>query len=62
MSHGGRRLGAGRKPTGDAKRTVRVVVAFTPDEIAEIEDTRHGKPLATHVHDLAMASVRRNSD
>lgn len=57
--HGGRRPGAGRKPMGDAKRAVRIVVAFTPDELAELEDARHGKPLATHVHDLAIEAARR---
>lgn len=54
MTHGGRRPGAGRKPAGDAKAVVRVTVNFTADEAEALEATRHGKPLATHVHDLAL--------
>lgn len=58
MSPGGRRPGAGRKPAGDAKAVVRVTVNFTAAEADEIEETRHGKPLATHVHDLALIAAR----
>lgn len=57
MTHGGRRPGAGRPPSDDP-RTIRVVVAFTESERAELEDVRHGVPFAELVRVLALRAAR----
>ena len=51
---GGSRPGAGRKPTGEPTRTMRIIVLATNDEHARLTARAKGKPVSTYLRERGL--------